>query len=84
MSNESIPLDHVIGKPATGSYFYAMYSCEYLKVSGSRKTKLLLIEDRVANREIKHSSPETFDSDIVSITITDQQNRKFMQRRIAW
>jgi hypothetical protein len=84
MSNESVPLDHVIGKPATGSYFYAMYSCEQLKVSGSRKTKLLLIEDRVANREIKHSSPERFDSDTVSSTITDQKNRKFMLGRTAW
>jgi hypothetical protein len=80
-------LEHVIGKLTSGSYFYAMHSCEYLKVSGSRKTKLFLIEDNqfhVANREIKHSSPDIFDSDTFSITIKDKKKRKLMQGRTAW
>ena len=45
MSNKSIPIDHAIGKLASGSYFYAMRSCKYLKASGFCKKKLLLIED---------------------------------------
>jgi hypothetical protein len=62
-------------------------SCEYLKVLGKRKTKLLLLEDiqfHVANREINHGSPEIFDSDTVIITFKDQKNGELMQRRTAW
>jgi hypothetical protein len=87
ISDESVPLDHAIGKLACGSYFYAMRSCEYLKVSGPRKTKILLVEDiqfHVANREIHHSSPEIFDSDTVTLTFKDQKNGELMQRRTAW
>jgi hypothetical protein len=72
---------------ASGSYFYAMRSCEYLKVSGSRKTKLLLVEDiqfHIANRETNHSSPEIFDNDTVTITFKDQKNGERMQKRTAW
>jgi hypothetical protein len=64
-----------------------MRSCEYLKVSGSRKTKLLLLEDiqfHTDNREISHSSPEIFDCDTVTITFKDQKNGELMQRRTAW
>jgi hypothetical protein len=39
MSNESVSLNHAIGKLTSGSYFYAMYR------SGPRKAKLLLVED---------------------------------------
>jgi hypothetical protein len=87
MSDESVPIDHAIGKLASGSFFYAMRSCEYLKVSGPRKTKLLLVEDiqfHVANREINHSSPQIFDSDTVTITFKDQKNGELMQSRTAW
>jgi hypothetical protein len=35
MPAESVPFDHATGKLASGSYFYAMRSCEYLKASGS-------------------------------------------------
>jgi hypothetical protein len=86
-SAESVPLDHAIGKLASGAYFFAMRSCEYLKVSGKRKTKLLLLEDiqfHVANREINHGSPEIFESDTVTITFKDQKNGELMQRRTAW
>jgi hypothetical protein len=86
-SAESVPVDHAIGKLASGAYFFAMRSCEYLKVSGKRKTKLLLLEDiqfYIANREISHSSPEIFDSDTVTVTFRDQKNGELMQRRTAW
>jgi hypothetical protein len=86
-SAESVPVDHAIGKLASGAYFFAMRSCEYLKVSGKRKTKLLLLEDiqfHIANREISHSSPEIFDSDTVTVTFKDQKNGELMQRRTAW
>jgi hypothetical protein len=87
MSAESVPLDYAIGKLASGSFFYAMRNCEYLKVSGPRKTKLLLVEDiqfHINNREINHHSPQIFDSDTVTITFRDQKNGVLMQRRTAW
>jgi hypothetical protein len=86
-STDAVPLDNAIGKLACGAYFYAMRSCEYLKVSGSRKTKLLLLEDiqfHVENREISHSSPKIFDCDTITITFKDQKNGELMQRRTAW
>jgi hypothetical protein len=86
-SPNSVPLDHAIGKLACGAYFYAMRSCEYLKVSGTRKTKLLLVEDiqfHVSNREINHSSDEIFSSDTVTVTFKDQKNGTLMQKRTAW
>jgi hypothetical protein len=72
----TVPLDHAIGNLACGAYFYAMRSCEYLKVFGTRKTKLLLVEDiqfHIANREIPHISAEIFASDTVTLTFKDQK-----------
>jgi hypothetical protein len=64
-----------------------MCSCEYTKVSGKRKTKILLLEDiqfHITNGELRHRSPEIFDSDTVTVTFKDQTNGELMQRRTAW
>jgi hypothetical protein len=86
-SDASVPIDHAIGKLATAAFYYAMRSCEYLKVSGTRKTKLLTVEDiqfHKENREIDRQSQQTFDSDTVSVTFRDQKNGELYQRRTAW
>ena len=34
-----------MGQLATGAFFFGMRSCEYLTVSGTRKTKQLTVND---------------------------------------
>jgi hypothetical protein len=54
-SAESVPVDNTIVKLASGAYFFTKCSCEYQKVSGKRKTKLVLLEDiqfHIANRNL--------------------------------
>ena len=43
--NKSTHLSTAIGQLTNGALFYGMRSCEYSKVKGTRKTKLLLIRN---------------------------------------
>jgi hypothetical protein len=55
----------------TGAFFFAMHSCEYLKVSGQRSTKILTLQNIrffKGHREIDHSSNKLINSDSVSMT----------------
>jgi hypothetical protein len=59
-----------------GAFFFAMRSCEYLKVQGTRKTKLLELRNIrffKGNVSIPHSSSSIFSADCVSITFEFQK-----------
>ncbi len=59
-----------------GAFFFAMRSCEYLKVSGSRCTKLLTLKNiRIfkCRRELKHSDKFLHLAETVSITFEFQK-----------
>jgi hypothetical protein len=61
-----------------------MRSYEYLKVSGPRKTELLVVEGiqfHVANQELNHSSIEIFEGDIDNLTLKYQKNADTMQSK---
>jgi hypothetical protein len=59
-----------------GAFFFAMRSCEYVKVQGTQKTKLLTVQNIrffIGNRQIKHSEPSLSSADCVSITFDHQK-----------
>ena len=69
----------VIGQLTTGALFFGMRSCEYLKVDGERKTKLL----RVRNLRFYNNRKEIdklknthllFQASSVNITFESQKN----------
>ena len=73
--------DNAISQHIIGALFFAMRSCEYSTVTGTRKTQRLtlgnikfykLIND--FNHELPHSSPHLADADVVSITFVKQKN----------
>ena len=60
------------------AFFFAFRSCEYLTVTGTRKTKLLCVQDFrffLNKAEISHQNPDHLHfADIISITFRDQKN----------
>ncbi len=59
-----------------GAFFFAMRSCEYLKVSGHRKTKLLALRNirfYKGNTPLYHNDPQLHKADTVSITFEEQK-----------
>ena len=65
------PLDKAMCQLFTGAFFFAMRSCEYLKVSGTRRTKLLTLQNIrffKGRREIKHNDKFLYLAETVSIT----------------
>ncbi len=70
------PLDKAMSQLFTGAFFFAMRSCEYLKVSGKRWTKLLTMKNIrffTGQREIKHDDSSLHLADSVSITFEFQK-----------
>ncbi len=70
------PMDLALCELFIGAFFFAMRSCEYLKVSGERKTNLLTLQNIrffIGNCEIAHNSPHLHLSDSVSITFEHQK-----------
>jgi hypothetical protein len=62
-----------------GAFFFAMRSCEYIKVQGTRKTKLLELRNIRffrGNVLIPHSSPSLSSADCVSITEFQKRDTK--------
>jgi hypothetical protein len=59
------------------AFFFAMRSCEYLKVSGSRRTQAIRLCDIVFrdhfNRIVSHSDPKLNEAESVSITFRFQK-----------
>jgi len=59
-----------------GAFFFAMRSCEYVKVQGPRKTKLLTVKNirfYIGNRLINHLDPNLSSAECVSITFEFQK-----------
>jgi hypothetical protein len=72
---------------AMGAFFFACRSCEYVKVSGERRTKTIQIGDvqfRHGRIIIPHSSPEIYQAETVAIVFRDQKNRHKMVTRTNW
>ena len=71
-----------MGQLATGAFFFGMRSCEYLSVTGHRKTRQLTVENIrffKNNTELKEKTNEfILFADTVSITFVFQKNRKKM------
>jgi hypothetical protein len=69
-------MDKALCELFTGAFFFAMRSCEYLKVSGQRKTKLLALRNirfYKGRRLILHSDPLLHLAECVSITFEIQK-----------
>jgi hypothetical protein len=71
--------DIAAGELATGAFFYAMRSCEYLNVpkGEQKKTKLLVLECvtfRRRHTRLSHSNNLLAFADTVTITFIDQKN----------
>jgi hypothetical protein len=72
---------------AMGAFFFACRSCQYLKVTGARRTKTLQVGDihfRKGKTALPHSSPNLHLADTVSLTFRDQKNWDKMATRSAW
>ena len=76
------PLDEAMGQLATGAFFFGMRSCEYLIVSGTRKTKQLMVNDIrffKNSTELKDKTNELIlFADTVTVTFVFQKNKKKM------
>ena len=69
--------EKALAQLATGAFFFAMRSCEYLSVSGARRTRLLELQNIrffKANKELLHNDPRLCTADTVSITFYFQKN----------
>jgi hypothetical protein len=70
------PMDFALCDLFIGAFFFAMRSCEYLRSSGQRKTKLLTLRNIrffIGNRQISHDSAILRSADTVSITFEHQK-----------
>jgi hypothetical protein len=70
-----------------GSFFFACRSCEYSKVSGERRTKLLTLGDIEfwkKGRVMEHYEEDLDSADKVSITFTLQKNNVQYERITMW
>jgi hypothetical protein len=69
--------DTACGQLCGGAWFFAMRSCEYSKVYGDRRTKLLCIENLRFFRdkkELPYDHPELHLADMILITFYFQKN----------
>jgi len=59
-----------------GAFFFAVRSCKYVKVSGQRKTKILMVKNisfLKGRRTVPHSDPFLHLADCISITFENQK-----------
>ncbi len=66
-----------VGQLAMGAYFFAMRSCEYTSVTGSRRTKLLTLHNFRFFRnkqELQLDDPFLLNADAISITFEFQKS----------
>jgi len=80
-NNKLTTRNKVIGELTTGALFFGMRSCEYLKVEGPRKTKLLRIKNLrffLHRSEIKKTANnrDIFNATTISITFEFQKNNQ--------
>ena len=71
-----------MGQLATGAFLFGMRSCEYITVSGTRKTKQLTINDIrffLNNTELVDKTNELIlFADTITVTFVFQKNKKKM------
>jgi hypothetical protein len=70
------PLEKAMFQLFTGAFFFAMRSCEHLKVSGARRTKILTLKNIrffKGRRELRHHDKSLHLADTVSITFDFQK-----------
>jgi len=71
--------DIAVGQLGKGAFFFAMRSCEYLKVSGERRTKLLELQNLrffKDRREVPHHDPNLHLADSITIEFVWQKNNE--------
>ena len=82
IENKFTPKDEAMGQLANGAFFFGMRSCEYLRVTGTRKTKQLRVKDIrffKNNKELNDKkNPFIQFADTVSITFRFQKNKQKM------
>ena len=82
LANDFSPTDAAMGELATGAFFFGMRSCEYLTVTGNRKTKQLTVKDiRFFKNNVELTdkrSPFIEFADTVSITFVFQKKKRKM------
>ena len=80
LENEFTPKSKALGQLACGAFFFGMRSCEYLTVTGTRKTKRLKVTNIrffKNNQEIKDQTSYMVKlADSVSVTFKFQKNRQ--------
>jgi hypothetical protein len=70
------PFDKALCQLFIGAFFFAVRSCEYIKVQGPRKNKLLTLKNIRffnGNRLVKYSDPKLHHAECVSITFELQK-----------
>jgi len=70
-----------------GAFFFACRSCEYSKVKGERKTKIIEvgnIQFFSGNRRLNHNAPDLHLADSVSITFVLQKNNTKYDTITMW
>ena len=79
-ANKFTPLDETPGQLACGAFFFGIRSCEYLTVTGKRKTKRLKVKNiRFLKNciEVKNKkSPLLKYADSIAVTFEFQKNRQ--------
>ncbi len=68
--------DKAMSELFTGAFFFAMRSCEYLKVSGTKKTKILCLRNIrffKGTRLLNHTANNLHTADTISITFEEQK-----------
>ncbi len=89
LSDRSSELQCAMGNLVAAAHFWAMQSCEYLKVpkSEQRQTKQLCISNIAFIRNGKitiHSSPNLHLADCVSVTFEQQKNERKLDTVTQW
>ena len=76
-SSTPTPLDEAVAQLTVGAFFFAMRSCEYSKVPGLRRTKLIAIGNVrfYSDKQLTpHTSKQLHLADCVTITFVFQKN----------
>jgi hypothetical protein len=83
----STPAEEAAADLAMAAFFFACRSCEYIKVSGPRRTKPIRVGDvqfRQGKAIVPHDSPELHQAETVALIFWDQKNRSKYQTQTAW
>ena len=82
-------VDSIVCDLVLFAFFFAMRSCKYSSVQGTRKTKTICLGDiqffsEKTKRVMTFDSEEIIQADSISVTFRDQKNGKKMDIRTVW